>query len=187
MTIASLLRSVGRIATAATICGAPLGAQSVEQSLAVGVAVPTGALGEQRSAGPALRAGLTFGDRQRHDVRLRLELEGAWLLGRAPGASSDPWAARTVQTVSGTASMVLGATGTPAAAPYFVLGMGLQRMSGSLDVTTPRDLIVGVRGGIGLQWQLGRRTMFAEASAHASFIEVLHWVTYLPVVIGMRY
>jgi hypothetical protein len=187
----ALLRIICLIAAAATIAGTPLGAQSVERSLAVGLAIPTGGLGAQRTAGPALRAAATFGDRQRRHVRLRLELEGAWLIGDERRAGSGSWRTGTMRTVSGLASMLVGATGTPAVAPYFVVGVGVQRMS-IVGVTNPYGLTFGVRGGAGLQWQVGRRTMFAEVSSHAAATDFgttsdFSLATYIPLTIGIRF
>ena len=101
------------------------------------------------------------------------------------------WSAGTFRTVSGMASMVVGARGTPAVAPYLVVGMGLQTMS-VVGVTNPYGLSFGVRGGVGLEWHVGRRTMFAEVSSHAAVTDFgttsdFSLATYIPLTIGIRF
>ena len=187
----TLFRTMSVAVALTMFAGTPLGAQSVERSVAVGIAVPTGGLGVQRTAGPTLRAAATFGDRQRRPARLRLELEAAWLRGdeRRPAVSS--WSAGTFRAVSGLASIVIGAVGTPRVAPYLTGGLGLQRMSVA-GVTNPYGLIFGVRGGAGLQWQVGRRTMFAEVSSHAALSDFgttsdFATATYIPLTVGIQF
>ena len=187
----SLLPTVYLIVSAAMLVVVKVSAQSVEPSLALGVAVPTGGLGARRTAGPVLRAAVTLGDRERRHVRFRLELEGAWLVGDEPRAGSGSWSAGTFRAVSGLATMVVGARGSPTVAPYLIIGMGLQRMS-VVGRTNPYGATFGVRGGAGLQWQVGPRTMFAEVSSHAAATDFgttsdFSLATYVPITIGIRF
>jgi hypothetical protein len=191
MTIVPMLRTVCVIVSAATLAVTRVSAQSVEPSLALGVALPTGGLGAQRTAGPLLRAAVTLGDRQRRHVRLRFELEGAWLVGDERRASSGSWSAGTLRAVSGLATMVVGARGSPAVAPYLLVGMGLQRLAVA-GVSNPYGMTFGIRGGAGLQWRVGPRTMFAEVSSHAAATDFgttsdFSVATYVPITIGIRF
>ena len=187
----SQLRTAFLIVSATMLAVVRVSAQSVEPSLALGVAVPTGGLGAQRSAGPLLRAAVTLGNRERRHVRFRLELEGAWLVGDERRAVSRSWSAGMFRAVSGLATMVVGARGTPTVAPYLIIGMGLQRLS-VVGVTNPYGMTFGVRGGAGLQWRVGSRTMFAEVSSHAAATDFgttsdFSLATYVPITIGIRF
>ena len=184
-------RAVCVIAIAGTLAIDGVNAQSVEPSLALGVALPTGGLSAQRTAGPVLRAAVALGDRQRRHVRLRLELEGAWLVGDARRAESGSWSAGTFRAVSGLATMVVGATGSPQVAPYLLVGMALQRMA-VVGVRNPYGMTIGVRAGVGVQWRVGSRTMFAEVSPHVAATDFgttsdFSAATYVPVTIGIRF
>jgi hypothetical protein len=186
-----LNRTVFAIGIATAIAVARVSAQSVERSVALGVAVPTGGLGAFRSLGPLLRGAVTLGNRERRNVRLRLELESAWLVGDEKRAPSGSWSAGTFHTVSGLAAMIVGARGTPSAAPYLLLGLGMQQMSVE-GAKNPYGLSVGVRAGVGLQWRAGRRTMFGELATHAAATDFgttsdFSLATYVPVAIGIRF
>ena len=191
MTYRALLRTLSLIVCAATVGVARICAQTLEPSVALGVAVPTGGLSAQRTAGPLVRGAVTFGDRQRRHVRLRLELEGAWLVGGERRAGSGSWSAGTFRAISGLATLVVGARGSPAVAPYLIVGMGLQRMAVS-GATNPYGMTFGVRGGAGLQWRVGKRTVFAEVSSHAAATDFgttsdFSLATYVPITIGIRF
>ena len=167
-----------------------LSAQDIERAVAFGAAVPVGTIGTNRSLGPLLRAGVTLGDRQRRNLRLRLDLEASWLPGDSR-ALSGSWSGGTLAAISGFGSMVLGETGDPSTAPYFVLGLGVQRLA-ITGVANPYGATLAGRIGAGLQFRVGQRMMFAEVVPTLSATDFgsaadFSAGTVIPLVIGIRF
>jgi hypothetical protein len=178
-------------ASAAFLSVGTLRAQSLESSVALGVAVPNGGLGKNRTAGPVLRGAVTFGDRQRRHVRLRLALESAWLLERGARPSTPTSNNGTFRSLSALASIVVGARGTPAIAPYFLAGLGVERLA-VVNVTNPYGATLGFRAGVGMQWRVGSHTMFAEITPHLAATDFgtgtdFGTASYVPIVLGIRF
>ena len=165
------------------------GAQDVQLGVAGGVAVPTGRYGETRSTGPLVRGTLLLGDPRRH-VRLRADVEGAWLLdedGRATAGSSHDG---TMRALGAFASVVVGGTG-PRFAPYLVAGAGAQRLRVA-GVRNPYGTTLGVRAGGGVRWHLGRALLYAEVAAHGALTDFgtgrdFAAGSYVPVVVGVSF
>ncbi len=184
------LSSVGSALALLLITAPVLTAQDLERSIAIGAAVPVGSVGTNRSMGPLLRGGVTLGDRQRRHVRLRLDLEGSWLQGDSL-ASSGSWRGGTLAAISGFASMVVGATSEEPSAPYFVLGLGIQRLA-IAGVTNPYGATLAGRIGAGVHFRVGQRTLFAEVVPTLSATDFgttsdFSAGTVIPLVIGMRF
>ena len=121
-----------------------LSAQDIERAVAFGAAVPVGTIGTNRSLGPLLRAGVTLGDRQRRNLRLRLDLEASWLPGDSR-ALSGSWSGGTLAAISGFGSMVLGETGDPSTAPYSDSASSVSPSRASRTPTARRSLAASVR------------------------------------------
>lgn len=180
------------VVVAIVLAGATVHAQSVERSLGIGVAQPTGGLGANRGAGPLLQGAVTLGDRWRRHVRLRLEVEGAWMRGDGAATAGSSWSGGTLRSVGAFAVMVVGDRGAPeTVAPHLLLGLGLQRMA-IPGVANPYGNVLGARVGGGVQWRAGSRTMFAELAAHAAATDFgttsdFSVATYLPLTVGIRF
>jgi hypothetical protein len=184
------LTAVGTGLALLLITAPDLTAQDLERTVAVGAVVPVGGLGANRSMGPLLRGGVTLGDRQRRHVRLRLDLEGSWLQGDSL-ASSGSWRGGTLAAISGFASMVVAATRDPDRTPYFVLGLGIQRLA-IAGVTNPYGATFAGRIGAGVHLRVGERTVFAEVVPTLSATDFgttsdFSTGTVIPLVIGMRF
>ncbi len=167
-----------------------LTAQDLERSVAVGAAIPFSGVGTNRSVGPVLRAGVTLGDRQRRHVRLRLDLEGGWLQGDSL-ASSGSWSGGTLAAVSGFASMVIGAAGDVRRSPYFVFGLGIQRLA-IAGVSNPYGATFAGRIGAGVDFRVGQRLVFAELVPTMSATDFgttsdYSAVTVIPLMVGVRF
>lgn len=147
-----------------------LSAQAAEPSVAIGVAVPTRGLGAQRTIGPLLRGGLTFGDRQLSHVRLRLELEASWLLGREDRRGARAGNSATFRSVSALTTLLVGATRGRSVAPYGLVGFAVERLS-LTGFRSPYGSTVGVRAGAGARWRVRSRTMFVEVAPHLALTD----------------
>lgn len=168
-----------------------LAAQPPEPSLAVGVAVPLGGLGEQRVPGPVLRGALTFGDRRRSGVRARLELEAGWIPGRDRESSRSAWARGDVRSVTAAGSLLMGATAASAVAPYAVVGLALERLAIS-GQRNPYGTTAGLRAGIGARWRWRERPLFAELTPHIALTDYgtggdFNLGVRIPVVMGVSF
>jgi hypothetical protein len=164
------------------------GAQPVEVGLAAGVAVPAGAYGDTRTPGPVVRGSLTFGARERR-VRLRTDVEGAWLLGqldRAPAGSS-----RGTLRALGVVGSVLVSAGGAGPAPYASAGVAVQRLAAA-GSRNPYGATFGVRAGAGVRWRTGRHAMHAEVTPHLALTDYAtgrDFVAgaYVPVTVGFAF
>jgi hypothetical protein len=158
---------VGMIVALAVLAVEPAQAQAGEPSLAAGIAIPTGGLGTERMPGPLLRAGYAFGDRQSSHVRLRLDIEAAWLLARA-GASTR--GRGTFRSVSALSSLLVGATAAARVSPYGLVGLAVERLAITGN-RNPYGTTVGLRAGLGMRWRLRDRMVFAEVAPHVALTD----------------
>lgn len=168
-----------------------LAAQPPEPSLAVGVAVPLGGLGEQRVPGPVLRGGLTFGDPRQSRVRARVELEAGWIPGRDRERSRSAWARGGLRSVTAAGSLLMGATAASVVAPYAVVGLALERLAIS-GQRNPYGTTAGVRAGIGARWRWRERALFAELTPHIALTDYgtggdFNLGVRVPVVMGVSF
>jgi hypothetical protein len=163
----SMCRVVGLALALAVFAVEPAQAQAGEPSLAAGIAIPTGGLGTERMPGPLLRAGYTFGDHRSSHVRVRLDLEAAWLLARA-GASTR--GRGTFRSVTALASLLLGATAAAPVSPYGLVGLAVERLA-ITGRRNPYGSTVGLRAGLGARWRLRDRLIFAEVAPHVALTD----------------
>lgn len=147
---------------AAVAAVAPLGAQRLTPTVSAGVAVPTGDYGRLRGPGPLVRAGALVGGPARR-VRLRADLEAAWLRDPGGGAAFGTLDG-TARVVSALVSVLAGPRGGRVA-PYAVAGAGLQwlRIDGAEN---PYGTVPGARAGLGVRARLGRTEWRAEVTPH---------------------
>ena len=147
-----------------TICAvalqaALLPAQPIERSIALGVAVPAGDYAKTRTVGPAIRAGFTIGSAETRRARLRIELEGAWLLSRGVNSGvgyADPG---SLSAMSVLASLVVGRRPTQGMAPYFLTGLAIQSLT-----------IPGLRNSYGSTFGVRVRRRITTSLRNASIV-----------------
>ena len=166
-------------------------AQAVRLGVAGGFAIPTGAYGQTRTAGPLVRGTLTLGGPERR-VRFRGDLEGAWLLDIADGASVGVVSSRqgTLRAVSALASVLVGPAGGHFT-PYLIAGAGAQRLSVE-KVRNPYGTVAGVRAGVGIRFRLGRTAVHAEITPHWALTDFgtgrdFEVGSYVPMVVGVSF
>jgi hypothetical protein len=87
--------------------------------------------------------------------------------------------------------MVVGARGAPRVAPYFLVGLGVERLAVT-GARNPYGLTLGGRAGIGLQWRLGPRTLFAEITPHIAATDFgtgtdFGTAAHVPIALGIRF
>lgn len=189
------LRFLGRrsavLAGAAVFCSVNLRAQPVERSVALGVVLPAGDYAQFRTIGPAVRAGVAFGDPEARRIRLRVEFEAAWLLSRGPKpgfAKSDPG---ELTATSLLVSAVVGRRPIEGFAPYFIAGVALQ----SLTIPgrrNPYGSTLGLRVGAGIQRRVAARQYFVEIAPHLALTDFgtagdFGTAAYVPLVVGLRF
>lgn len=150
------------------------------------MAIPVGSLGEARTLGPVLRAGLVFGAPTR-DFQARLEVEGAWMPGDR-GASTLCCRARDFESLGAFGMLAIGPE--TRIAPYVIIGGGFQwlRVQG---VTNPYGTTGGVRGGVGVRGQLRGMLIHLEITPHANLTDFgageYDAGVFLPLVAGIRF
>ncbi len=159
-------------------------AQPPEPSVAVGLALPRGDFGARHAPGPVVRGGLTYGDRARSHVRLRLDLEAALLPGRAPHPG-------TFQSVSALVSLLVGATAAPPVAPYGLVGLAVERLA-ITGARNPYGTTVGLRAGFGVRARVWSRPMFVEVAPHLALTDFATGSDYsagvrVPLVLGVAF
>lgn len=164
-------------------------AQTVQVGVSGGLAVPTGAYGRTRVPGPVVRGSITLGGPQRR-VRFRGDLEGAWLLDQADGASIGSGQQGTIRAVSALAAVVAGPTGGRVA-PYVIAAAGVQRLTVK-GTSNPYGTTTGVRAGAGLRVRLGRSAIHAEIASHLALTDFatgrdFDIGSYVPLVVGVSF
>lgn len=175
----------------AAFVGVSLPAQSIERSIALGAVLPAGDYARLRTLGPALRAGVAFGDPEARRVRLRLEFEAAWMLSRGAQSgfvNSDP---RSLTAMSLVASAVFGRRPREGSAPYLLTGVALQRLM-IQGQRNPYGSTFGLRVGAGLQRRVAGRQYFAELAPHLALTDFgtgtdFGTAAYVPIVVGVRF
>ncbi len=186
-----LRRRASVLASAALLVCMNLRAQPVERSVGLGLTLPAGDYAKFRTIGPAVRAGVAFGDPDTRHVRLRLEFEAAWLLSRGskPGfANSDPG---SLTATSFLASAVFGRRPREGFAPYFITGVALQ----SLTIPgrrNPYGSTIGLRVGAGMERRVAARHYFVEIAPHLALTDFgtggdFGTAAYVPLVVGLRF
>lgn len=177
-------RLAGLTLLLAVIAPTCLRAQSPEPFVAVGVALPSGGLGAQQAPGPVVRGGLTYGDRDRSHVRLRVELEAALLPGRAANRG-------TFRSGSALVSLLVGTTAAPVVAPYGLVGLAVERLA-ITGVRNPYGTTVGLRAGLGVRSRVWSRPMFVEVAPHLAVTDFATSRDYsagvrVPIVVGVAF
>jgi hypothetical protein len=165
------------------------GAQHISPGAAVGIGIPTGDLGRERSPGPLVQAYLVVG-RSDRVVRFQISAEGLWCSGRQPPTSltSSAYGDLRALSILGT---LLFAPPPMGIRPYLSLGGGLQ----SLTIEgrqNPYGRLVGVRSGAGIELPLRKAFVRAEISAHAVLSDFgtghdFSIATYVPVTLSIQF
>ncbi len=166
-------------------------AQVAQLGIAGGLAIPTGAYGETRTAGPLIRGMLSLG-RPSWVARFRCDFEGAWLLDQADRDGPDFGSSRqgTLRAVGVIALVVAGPAGGRLA-PYVVAGAGAQRLRVE-GVRNPYGLVTGVRAGAGIRARLGRAAVHAEVTPHWALTDFgtgrdFGVGSYVPIAVGISF
>lgn len=175
----------------AALCGVSLRAQPIERSVALGVVLPAGDYSQFRTIGPAVRAGVAFGDPDVRRVRLRVEFEAAWLLSRGARsgfANSDPG---SLTAMSLLASGVFGRRPREGFAPYLITGIAIQSLT-IPGQRNPYGSTFGLRVGAGIQRRVARRQYFGEIAPHLALTDFgagsdFGTAAYVPIVVGLRF
>jgi hypothetical protein len=165
-----------------------VGAQHVAPGLAVGIAVPTGGLGRERSPGPVVQTYAVIGKRD-EIARFQIGAEGVWFRGRSPApvASSAYGNLRAI----GILGNVVIAPPVSEIKPYLTLGGGVQWLSIE-GRTNPYGRLLGLRSGLGIEAPWGNASARAEISAHVVLSDFgtgvdFHPGTYFPVTFAIQF
>ena len=164
-------------------------AQHISPGVALGVAVPTGGLGRERSPGPLTQVYAILGKPDRI-VRFQISAEGMWCPGKPAPTSLTSSAYGNLRALSVLGTLLIA----PASAdvkPYLSLGGGLQSLAIE-GRQNPYGRLVGVRSGVGIEAPLRRIRVRAEVSAHAVLSDFgtgrdFRIATYVPVTLAIQF
>ena len=164
-------------------------AQHISPGVAIGVAVPTGDLGRERSLGPVTQIYAVIG-RPDRVLKFQISAEGAWLPGKSPPASLTSSAYGNLRALSLLGSLVI-APALDSVKPYLSFGAGLQDLS-IQGRQNPYGRLVGVRTGVGVEIPLRELSLRAEVSAHAVLSDFgtghdYSIATYFPITFAIQF
>jgi hypothetical protein len=153
-------------------------------TIGVGVAIPGGALGEQRNPGPVVRIGVTFGPPTKA-AQFRLEGEVAHMRGNG---SANSWSNSHFTSIAALANLIVGPRGL--AAPYVLLGAGIQRLQAT-GVQNPYGVTGGLRLGLGVRGHVRQTHGYVEIVSHLNLTDFaagdFEAGFFFPVVVGVRF
>jgi hypothetical protein len=153
-------------------------------TVGVGLAVPGGALGAQRTLGPLARLGVTFGSPTKA-IQFRFEGEVARMPG--PGGP-DAWSSSDFTSVAALANLLVGTRGSTA--PYLLLGAGIQQLQAT-GIKNPYGPTGGLRLGFGVRGRVRRARGYVEAISHLNLSDFaagdFEPGFFFPVVVGVRF
>lgn len=170
---------------AGALCLAPIARGSAQKSFSVagGLAIPVGTLGDATDIGYAVSAGLNLAA---PIAPVGARLEGAFQSMSTKRGSGD------VRFISGTANAVFNISPSREA-PYLIAGLGAynRRASttlGSLTATDSRT-VLGINGGAGLRFPLTGLSTFFEARYHVLLGKAEEGTNYkfIPIVFGITF
>ncbi len=170
---------------AALLCASTLQAQSREIELGVGLALPSGALGEEHTLGPLLRGALVF-VHANPAWRLRVEGMTASMPARRSGPDSAD-ASNPVDAISAMTDLMVGVP-TGKLQPFVLLGIGLQRFTRAGGAATA----TAIRAGAGLRLKLEAVSVVLEltptfALIRSGAISDAWGVQYAPLTAGITF
>ena len=170
---------------AAALTLAPIAATRAQTSISVagGLSIPVGTLGDVTDIGYSASAGLNLGA---PIVPVGARLEIAYAAMGAQRGSGD------IGILSGTANAIFNIS--PARdAPYIIAGLGVynRRTSISLGTATATDsrTAVGINGGAGLRFPLSGLSTYLEARYHLMLGNANEGTNYqfIPITFGITF
>jgi hypothetical protein len=137
-------------------------AQSVAPQIAVGIAAPSGGLGDGHSIGPVLRGSLLLGAPRRR-THFRMDAEVAWMPGTDGRASAYP-STGDLRVAALMGSFVVASRAETGGA-YGLVGGGLQSTSVK-GHRNPYGMGAVLQAGAGYRMSVGRIRMHVELTPH---------------------
>ncbi len=171
--------------TAAALMLAPVHLSSAQTSISVagGIALPVGTLGNATDNGYAVAAGINLGA---PIVPVGARLEGGFASMSTTRGSGD------IRIISGTANAIFNISPSREA-PYLIAGIGAynRRASTSLGSLTATDsrTAVGINGGAGLRFPLTGLSTYFEARYHVMLGNADEGTNYqfVPILFGITF